>query len=354
MTEVNRKLQCLTCEMEYQASEAPLACPGDGTLLTPLAEDALLNTLFDEKYLLLQVIGEGGYGRVYKARHMLLHKDVAVKVLLAEMETLEDLNRFQTEARATNQLVHPNIVAVFDYGVSPRPYMVMEYVEGETLDQLIAREGPMPIERFLLLFDQICQGLSLAHERQLLHRDLKPSNIIIDAHTGIPKILDFGVVKIFGEDRTVSGQTVGSPPYMSPEQCMGKELDASADVYSLGCVMYETITGVRAFDGENAVECMYKHFNVTPQPVGTFRKDALPRGLDYLVARTMADHKDRYKSVDALRADLQKVAHGTMSKRQRKISRVTYRKTVNTLARISTVGNWTILAFALFYFWVRR
>lgn len=351
---MSRKLKCLTCEMEYQASEAPLVCPGDDTLLTPLAEDALLNTLFDEKYLLQQVIGEGGYGRVYKARHLLLHKDVAVKVLLAELDTLDALNRFQTEARATNQLVHSNIVAVFDFGVSPRPYMVMEYVEGETLDQLIARDGPLPVERFLSLFDQICDGMSLAHERQLLHRDLKPSNIIIDAHTGTAKILDFGVVKIFGEDRTVSGQTVGSPPYMSPEQCMGKELDASADVYSLGCVMYEAITGVRAFDGENAVECMYKHFNVTPRPIGTLRKDALPRGLDYLVARTMADHKDRYKSVDALRADLQKVMQGTMSKRQPKISRVTYRKTVTTLARISTVGNWTILAFALFLMLTNR
>ncbi|MBY0549204.1 MAG: serine/threonine protein kinase [Candidatus Obscuribacterales bacterium] len=346
-TTTARKRKCLNCDREYQISEEVLVCPDDGDLLTPVVEDSLLNVLFDEKYLLLEVLGEGGYGRVYKARHLLMQKIVAVKVLLAELETLEALNRFEAEARATNQLTHPNIVAVFDYGVSPRPYMVMEYVEGETLDQLLAREGPLSVDRFVSLFDQICLGLSLAHGRQLLHRDLKPSNIIIDRHTGTPKILDFGVVKIFGEDRTLSGQTVGSPPYMSPEQCMGKELDASADVYSLGCVMYETLTGLRAFDGENAIECMYKHFNVTPAPIGTIRKEALPRGLDYLIARTMADYKDRYKNVEDLRADLQKVAQGTMSKRLPKISRVTYRKTVNVLATISLIGSWTIVVCAL-------
>lgn len=349
MIAVPSRRKCLICYKEYQASETSV-CPDDGALLAPIVEDSLLDTVFAEKYLLLQLVGEGGYGRVYKARHMLMQKDVAVKILMAELQTAEDLNRFQTEARATNQLIHPNIVAVYDYGASPRPYMVMEFVEGETLDMLIARDGPLPIERFVSVFEQICQAMSLAHQQKLLHRDLKPSNIIIDAKTGTPKVLDFGVAKIVGEDKTLSGQAVGSPPYMSPEQCMGKGIDCRADVYSLGCVMYEALSGVRAFDGENAVECMYKHFNVVPAPVSKHRQDAVPKGLDYMISKTIATYDDRYKSMEELRTDVLKVGSGTMSNRLPKVSRVTYRKSVKVLANISVVCNWTIICFVLFVY----
>jgi serine/threonine protein kinase len=346
MAEAVRKRRCLTCSTEFSANAETVTCPADGALLAPINEDPLLGTLFDGKYEISEMIGEGGFGRVYKARHVLLQKTVALKVLLADLQNMEGLNRFQTEARATNQLAHPNLVCVFDYGISPRPYIVMEYVEGITLDVIVEREGPLSIERFVAMFDQICQGMSAAHEKKLLHRDLKPSNIIVDSHTGTPKVLDFGVVKVFGEDKTATGQTVGSPPYMSPEQCMGKDLDARADVYSLGCVMYEALSGMKAFDGENAVECMYKHFNLSPKPVSQIRKGPVPRGLDYLIARTMADYSDRYQSMEDLRKDLLKVAEGTMSKRLPKISRVTYRKTVKVLAEFATVGNWTIISCA--------
>ncbi len=348
MTTAMRKRKCLACNKEYSADEADSTCPDDGALLAPLIDDSLLNTLFDEKYLLLEVLGEGGYGRVYKARHMLLQKVVAVKVLLTDL--LQDavgMSRFQAEARATNKLIHPNIVSVYDYGVSPRPYIVMEFIEGMTMDQIIAKDGPLTIERFVTVFDQICQGMSVAHESNLLHRDIKPSNIIVDLTTGTPKVLDFGVVKIFGEDRTVSGETVGSPPYMSPEQCMGKELDARADIYSLGCVMYEALTGVKAFDGENAMECMYKHFSVSPPPISERRQGELPQGLSYLIARTMADYKDRYKTMEELRADLLKVSAGTMKRRLPKVSRVTYRKSVKVLAEISATANWTIIILSI-------
>lgn len=351
MTLAARQLRCLTCDKEYPAGDGMSVCPVDGALLASISEDTLLNTLFDEKYLLLEVLGEGAYGRVYKAQHLLMQKLVAVKVLLADLDSVEALDRFQTEARATNQLVHPNIVAVYDYGVAPRPFIVMEYVEGETLDQLVLRDGPLAVEKFISVFEQICGGLSLAHERGLLHRDLKPSNIIVDANTGTPKILDFGVVKIVGEEKTLSGQMVGSPPYMSPEQCMGNELDARADVYSLGCVMYEALSGVRAFDGENAVECMYKHFNVVPPAISRKRKGDLPHGMDYLIAKTMADYPDRYQSMDDLRKDLLKVGEGTMTKRLPKISRVTYRKTVKAFAEMSSMGFFAVVG-ALIIIWI--
>lgn len=343
-TVVRRK--CLICSAEYSASHEGDTCPVDGVLLAPIKEDPLLGTLFDGKYELSEIIGEGGYGRVYRAVHLLLKKTVAVKVLLSSLEDEESMARFQTEARATHQLSHQNVVAVFDYGTSPRPYLVMEYVDGLTLDVIIEREGPLSVEKFISIFDQICQGMSAAHEKSMLHRDLKPSNIIVDKLTETPKVLDFGIVKVFDEDKTASGTTMGSPPYMSPEQCMGKDLDARADVYSLGCVMYEALSGMKAFDGQNAVECMYKHFNVSPKPIGDIRKD-LPKGLDYVIAKTTADISDRYKSMDELRSDLLKVAQGTMSKHRPKISRATYKKTIKVLAEISTVGNWTIIGTAI-------
>lgn len=346
MEETVVKRKCLTCNAEYAASDKNITCPVDGALLAPIKQDTLLGTLLDGKYELSEIIGEGGFGRVYKANHLLLKKSVAVKILLSDMQNAEVLSRFQTEARATNQLSHQNIVAVFDYGTSPRPYLVMEYVDGRTLDLIIKEEGPLSIERFISLFSQICQGMSHAHEKNLLHRDLKPGNIIVDRNTDIPKILDFGIVKVFEEDKTASGVTMGSPPYMSPEQCMGKNLDARADVYSLGCVMYETLSGRKAFDGENAVECMYKHFNVSPRPIGELRED-LPRGLEYIIAKTLADLSDRYKSMDDVRNDLMKVSKGTMSKRPPKITRVTYRRTVKVLSEFAAIGNWTIVVLGV-------
>lgn len=352
---VNAKYRCLTCGKEFASGDDDnLRCPEDGALLTPVAEDSMLNSVFDEKYLLMEILGEGGYGRVYKARHLLLQKIVAVKILLTDIVTEPGgLTRFQTEAKATHKLVHPNIVSVTDYGISPRPYIVMEYVDGVTLDQIIATSGPMEFDTFATLFDQICDGMSLAHSHNLVHRDLKPSNIIVDNNTGTPKILDFGVVKVFGEEKkTATGETVGSPPYMSPEQCMGKELDPRADVYSLGCVMYEALSGVKAFDGQNAIECMYKHFNVSPPLVSEVRQGSLPKGIDYLIARTMADYDDRYKTMELLRTDLRKIASGTMKSRLPRVRRVTYRKTISILAEISTIGNWTLIALAIFVYFL--
>lgn len=341
--------RCLTCGREFPAVAENLTCPQDGTLLAPVIKDALLNTLIDERYLLLEVLGEGGYGRVYKARHVLMEKTVAIKVLQADfLAETGGLARFQAEAKATHQLVHKNIVNVSDYGISPRPYIVMEFVDGKTLDQIIAAEGPLKFGQFFTIFEQICQAMSLAHAHKLLHRDLKPSNIIVEQASGIPKVLDFGVVKVFGDEKkTATGETVGSPPYMSPEQCMGKELDARADVYSLGCVMYEALTGVKAFDGQNAIECMYKHFNVTPPPVTTVSQQQLPKGIDYLIARSMADIDDRYKTMDDLRIDLEKIAEGTLKSRLPRVRRVTYRATVSKVARVAAIGNWMIISMAL-------
>lgn len=334
--------QCLVCVREFTDVEGH--CPTDGALLVPVNEDPLLDVILDEKYQLLELVGQGGYGRVYRARHLLMGTTVAVKVLLTDiLKNPVGLARFETEARATHQLVHTNIVSVSNYGVVPHPYIVMEFVEGKTLDQVIEKNGPLELEQFFSIFDQVCQAMTLAHQHKLLHRDLKPSNIMIDAITAIPKVLDFGVVKVVGEDHTVTGETVGSPPYMSPEQCMGADLDEKADVYSLGCVMYEALTGVKAFTGDNAVECMYKHFNVPPPVVSSVRQGAIPQGLDYLISKCLADHRDRYKTMNELRTDLLKVAAGTMKSRLPRVRRVTYRKTIGAMAEVSIIGSWAIV-----------
>src|SRR5262249_42826160 len=188
------------------------------------------------------------------------------------------MQRFQKEAQAVGNLDHPNIVKVFDFGVDEkdRPYLVMDFLEGKTLGELIKTHGSLPMDQAVHIFEQACDSLDHAHGKGLVHRDLKPGNIMVvkghrDDHS--VKILDFGIAKIVGDGGAVSqtltntGEIFGSPLYMSPEQCQTGSLDLRSDIYSMGCLMYETLAGKPPLQGATAYETIYKHINEMPKPL---------------------------------------------------------------------------------------
>lgn len=236
----------------------------------------LIGTVFAEKYEIEAVLGAGGMGVVYKARHTHLNRSVAIKMLLPSVLVNEyRWKRFRQEAQAASSLSHPNIVAAWDFGTAggSQVYMVMDYVEGRSLQEEIDHAGKLPPDRLIKIFSQVCDGLEHAHKHAVIHRDIKDSNIMLvdtaDA-TDIVKIVDFGLAKTMSEEEnpeqrlTESGAVVGSPLFMSPEQCRGIKCDGRSDIYSLGCVMYKCMTGKVPFAGPTPLDTMYMHLNDLP------------------------------------------------------------------------------------------
>jgi serine/threonine protein kinase len=239
--------------------------------------DPLIGRTIGKHYQILACRGKGGMSTVYKAKDLSMGRFVAIKFLLSEGKTARDqmMLRFQREGRVVGSLDHPNIISVhaFDFTADRQPFLVMDYVEGETLAERIVREGMLPLATSLDIFIQICDGLAQAHEKGILHRDLKPGNIMLISENcgGVTlKILDFGIAKLVEnsasttQQLTRTGDVFGSPLYMSPEQGLGKSLTTSSDLYSLGCLMYETLTGVPPFMGKTAVETILKHQTESP------------------------------------------------------------------------------------------
>lgn len=272
------------------------------------------------KYEVISLLGRGGMGTVYRVRHILLNIEMALKTL--DTKHLEDANaskRFQTEAKAAFSLQHPNLVKVHDFGVleDGRPFLVMDFVQGKTLQGLIKERGRLQIEEVGAIFAQLCFGLAHAHERQIVHRDIKPANIMIVDDTNIKregsvKILDFGIAKIVNSDRnemqalTQTGEIFGSPYYMSPEQCSGESIDQRCDIYSLGCVLFESLTGTPPLVSSNALRTMMLHVNEAPP---TLKEAALgeefPEELEKMVAKMLAKQAgDRYADIGAVTQEL--------------------------------------------------
>lgn len=232
---------------------------------------------FDSRYEVLETLGQGGMGVVLKARNRALKKLVAVKVLRAAMIDDEtNKKRFEVEAQAGSKLSHPNLVSVFDFGFmqADTPYLVMEYIEGTSLDKVLDEvNGGLPYLDLLDIFKQVIKGLSYIHNNGIIHRDLKNSNIMIQTIDGerYAKLLDFGIAKFLADDEgatqhlTKTGSVFGSPPYMSPEQCRGQKLDARSDIYSIGCCMYECISGMPPLLGDNASHTIFKHATERPE-----------------------------------------------------------------------------------------
>jgi serine/threonine-protein kinase len=344
--------RCLVCQQEFPIAEERRYCPSDGSLLTSVAEDPFLELVLDGKYKIQEFIGAGGWSRVYKAQHLDLERIVAIKILDGGLvgDPLH-LSRFQAEAKATNLLVHPNIVTVYDHGVLPQPFIVMEFVSGRTLDEFIKEKEVLTWKVAFPIFTKVCEAMTYAHKKGFVHRDLTPRNIMLTFEGDQVKVLDFGLVHVEGQKFTRTGETLGSPPYMSPEQCRGEKLAASSDVYSLGCVIYFALTGKRPFEGDTSVESMYKHFNKVPAALSEARPDLhFPKGLDAVIAKALAKQKnDRYQSMQDLYRDLEKVQAGTVAAILFFKRFPTYSQTIKFLARISMFGNVTAVILFVLY-----
>ena len=265
-----------------------------------------IGQIVKERYEILQVLGEGGMAFVYKARDTQLERFVAIKTLkpsYVNQETFVD--RFKREARTAANLNHPNIVQIFDWGIEEEPYFVMEYIEGETLTSIISKNRTISLSDILFIGAQVSNGLHSAHQKGLVHRDIKPGNIMITPD-GKVKVTDFGIVSLQNEesDITKTGSVLGTASYISPEQAQGKPVSIESDLYSLGTVLYELITGKTPFSGDSPISTATKHLTKKPEKLSTFRKD-LPKGVENAILKLLEKATyDRFKSAEDLRATL--------------------------------------------------
>jgi beta-lactam-binding protein with PASTA domain/predicted Ser/Thr protein kinase len=271
-----------------------------------------------DRYELGDILGFGGMSEVHLARDLRLHRDVAVKVLRADLARDPSFYlRFRREAQNAAALNHPAIVAVYDTGeaetpTGPLPYIVMEYVEGVTLRDIVHTEGPMPAKRAIEVIADACQALNFSHQHGIIHRDVKPANIMI-SKTGAVKVMDFGIARAIhdsGQSITQTAAVIGTAQYLSPEQARGETVDARSDVYSLGCVLYEMLTGEPPFVGDSPVAVAYQHVREDPIPPSHRHNEISPE-LDAVALKALAKNPDnRYQTAAEMRADLVRVHSG--------------------------------------------
>ncbi|MFA6211515.1 MAG: protein kinase [Candidatus Obscuribacterales bacterium] len=280
------------------------------------------------RYKVLSLLGKGGMGLVYRVEQLIGGKELALKTIHQSFLSESTVKRFEHEARATFAVSHANIIAVKAFGLldDRTPFLAMEIVEGQTLAELLQDSGPLPIGAALPIIIQVCYGLAHAHENAVVHRDIKPSNIMIlkgrpIGSAGSVKILDFGIAKFShregGEIQalTKTGELFGSPLYMSPEQCDGGNVDQRSDVYSLGCVIFETLTGRAPFVGRNAMATLMMHQTNDPPTLTETAKNAdFPADLEHIVAKMLAKQpEDRYQDLGLVADDLAAIVNRTGS-----------------------------------------
>jgi len=307
------KLVCLKCMAEF--SDRTLThCPHDLTELINIVDVLKPGSLFADSYLIEKELGSGGMSTVYLAEHVLMNKKVAVKVLQAHLASdLTTIQRFQRESQAASSLSHPNLVTVYDFKVTEtgQAYMVMEFIEGLSLSELINRSKPMRWREALPLILDICEGLEHAHSKGIIHRDLKPGNVMLLPSPAAerrftPKIVDFGLAKVWdqaGLQLTHTGEIFGSPLYMCPEQCRAAPMDPRSDIYAMGCLMYAVLTGRPPFEGDNAMETMMMHVSVPPPAMSTDVE--VPPWFEQIVQKALAkDPHDRFQTVTEMKAEL--------------------------------------------------
>ena len=263
------------------------------------------------RYRIVAEIGQGAMGTVYKAVDPIIDRTVAIKTInlnLSRQELEEYEARFQQEIKAAGRLNHPNIVTIYDVGKNDQvAYMAMEFLEGKELKDIIATGQLPPTEQVVDIIAQVADGLWFAHQQDIVHRDVKPSNIMV-LKGGIAKITDFGIARLPNSAvKTMTGLILGSPRYMSPEQVIGKSLDTRTDIFSLGVVLYEALTGQAPFDGDNVNAIMYATVNTAPPPPSMHNRN-VPAMLDLIVAKAMAKAvDDRYQTVKEFADDLREV-----------------------------------------------
>ena len=292
-------------------------------------EDA--SEILAERFEVLSFLGHGGMGSVFKVKERASDKIFAVKLLNPQLVNDDSsVRRFEQEAKAAMHLTHAHLAAVYEYGMGKddTPYLVMDFLEGTTLDQLLLKEKYLDHRRAIDLFIQICEAIEYAHYKGVIHRDIKPNNIIVTKPSQdleFAKLFDFGIAKVlpnqaidFTQDMTQTGDLFGSPLYMSPEQCQGTYLDEKTDIYSFGCVMYKTLTGKHPFEGKNFVDTIVRIIRTEPEKLSNVNPlDRLPKTLEEVVHRCLSkDTKYRYKSATALKADLECVRDGRAISKQ--------------------------------------
>jgi beta-lactam-binding protein with PASTA domain len=276
-----------------------------------VATDKHLNDTFDNRYFVTRKLGSGGMADVYLAEDQELGRRVALKLLNDRHANDEQfVERFRREAQSAAGLNHPNIVSIFDRGQAEGTYYIaMEYLDGRTLKELLVRNGPPPIPIAIDYSRQILQALSFAHRNGIVHRDIKPHNIVVGPD-GRLKVTDFGIARSGASQMTEAGSIVGTAQYLSPEQARGAPVDPRSDLYSLGIVLYEMLTGKVPFTGDAPVEIAMKHLQEVPEPPSEQRPE-VPHELDAIVVRALAkDPEQRYQSAEEMDADLARVSRG--------------------------------------------
>jgi len=323
LKELNARIRTI---LRTQTAAAPVAKSLGTGNDEVLKRGDLSGTQLASRYEFIEVLGEGGVAVVFKARHPHLDKFVAIKMIQSAELVDENIARFEREAKVISHLDHPNVIHVYDFGVTEKkhPYMVMEFIEGQGVDAIILEQDYIRLKPGLDILLPICDGIAHAHEEGILHRDIKPSNIMLKQvgnRPMVPKILDFGLAKLKQADAqkavqlTQARQIIGSPPYMSPEQVRGKPLDERSDIYSFGCVIFEVFSGYPPHVGDTATEVMFKHLEEPPLTFEETRPECtFPPELPALISKALqVDPDNRYQTMRELQADLQKFAQLVMS-----------------------------------------
>src|SRR5690242_18710119 len=269
--------------------------------------------LVGARYELGELVGYGGMAEVHRGWDSRLNREVAIKVLRADLARDPSfLNRFRREAHSAAGLNHPSIVSVYDTGEdfdpdgTPQPFIVMEYVQGRTLRDIIKSEGRLPARRAMEIVADVCAALDFSHRNGIIHRDIKPANVMITPQ-GAVKVMDFGIARAVADNSATVTQTanvIGTAQYLSPEQARGETVDPRSDVYSTGCLLYEMVTGVPPFQGDSPVAVAYQHVRENPTAPSS-RVPGLPRALDSIVMKALAKNQlNRYQSAGEMRSDL--------------------------------------------------
>ncbi|MBN8609357.1 MAG: protein kinase, partial [Deltaproteobacteria bacterium] len=311
---------CSQCGTRF--SEPVAFCPHDGTPTQEAHEeppkDPYIGRVVDGRYRVESVLGEGGMGIVYLIAHAVLGKRMALKLLRGDMSRdAEVVQRFIQEAQSATQIGHPNIIDISDFGKMPdgTAYFVMEYLDGLSLTDIIARGGSIPTQRALHIIRQIASALDAAHERGIVHRDMKPDNIFVvkqGADDSFVKVLDFGIAKVGGASSklTKTGMIFGTPHYMSPEQAAGQTVDRRTDIYALGVIMYEMFAGRVPFDGDTFMGILSKHMFQDPIPPSQAKGVGLGAIEDVILKALSKKVETRYQTMSEMIADLDKVQSG--------------------------------------------